>query len=422
MCGDLAEGFGEFVNDMHTKQEDLKLNLHYTSIQIPYWMGCAILSVFSSVFLLSRNFSNSQIGIVLSAANLLAAVSQPFVASFADRMQRMSLSQIAVILSGAMVLLSVALLVIRSNVVAIAVIYILLYALLMIQQPITIAIGTFFISRGYNLNFGLARGIGSFSFAVASTAAGVMLEGYSADVVLYFIIVVFAFLAIAAISVDTRKRGGKYPDLLYLEKDPKTENAADGWEKPCSLPEFIRTYKRFVLLLTGVSLIFVFHQSANSYMYQIMQNLGGTEVDAGNAVSIAAVSELPTMFLLSLILKKFRCKSMMRVAAIAFSLKSLMILFAGNIFIVDIAMSTQLLGFALHTAVSVYYVGQVIPRKDLVKGQALMTTANTVGGIIGSFAGGQMLNYLSVHAMILSGTILSIVGTIIICMTVEGKE
>ena len=71
----------------------MKLNLQYISMQIPYWMGFSVLGTFTSVFLLSRDFTNGEIGMVLSLANLLAALVQPFLASFADRMTRVRLSQ-----------------------------------------------------------------------------------------------------------------------------------------------------------------------------------------------------------------------------------------------------------------------------------------------------------------------------------------
>lgn len=48
-----------------------------------------------------------------------------------------------------------------------------------------------------------------------------------------------------------------------------------------------------------------------------------------------------------------------------------------------------------------------------------MATANTMGGIIGAFVGGQMLSFLSVSAMLLIGTMISIAGTLIVWLAVE---
>lgn len=127
------------------KTHQVKLNLQYISMQVPYWMGYSVLSTFTSVFLLSRDFTNSQIGLVLSLANLFAAIVQPFLASFADRMIRIRLSQLAAGMALVLVLFSGILLVVPKIFLIVALIYILLYACLVLLQPLTIAIGTFLL-------------------------------------------------------------------------------------------------------------------------------------------------------------------------------------------------------------------------------------------------------------------------------------
>lgn len=396
------------------KTHQVKLNLQYISMQVPYWMGYSVLSTFTSVFLLSRDFTNSQIGLVLSLANLFAAIVQPFLASFADRMIRIRLSQLAAGMALLLVLFSGILLVVPKVFLIVALIYILLYACLVLLQPLTIAIGTFFISRGYNLNFGVARGLGSLAFAAASAVTGVLIERFSSTVILYLLIGFFLFFALMTLLIDTRRHGGTYSESLIPE-----HHEEDHLEEPIGLLEFIKKYKCFIVLLAGVSLLFVFHTITNSYMFQILHPLGGTEANVGSSLSVAALSELPTMFFFSWLLRRFKIHSLMRVAAFFFSVKALLILFAGSIFLINVAQSLQMVGFAMHTMASVYYTNQIIPQKDLVKGQTLMATANTMGGIIGAFVGGQMLSFLSVSAMLLIGTMISIAGTLIVWLAVE---
>ncbi|MDT2737287.1 MFS transporter [Enterococcus pseudoavium] len=396
------------------KTNQIKLNLQYISMQIPYWMGYSVLGTFTSVFLLSRDFSNSQIGLVLALANLLAAVAQPFLASFADRMTHIRLSQLAAVMALLLVGFSGILLLLPKAFLIVAFMYILLYTCLVLLQPLTIAIGTFFISRGYSLNFGVARGLGSLAFAGAAAVTGRLIERFSPTIILYLLIGIFLFFALMAVLIDTRKQGGKYSESQITAQQP--ENQA---EEPIGLMAFAKEYRRFMLLLVGVSLLFVFHVIINSYMFQIIQPLGGSAANAGSSLSVAALSELPTMFFFSWLLKKFKIKSLMRLAACFFSVKAVLILFAGDLLLINIAQSLQMVGFAMHTMASVYYTNQIIPQKDLVKGQTLMAMANTLGGIIGSFLGGQMLSFLSVSAMLLIGTLISVIGTLIVWLSVE---
>lgn len=399
------------------KTNQIKLNLQYISMQVPYWMGYSVLGTFTSVFLLSRDFTNGQIGTVLSLANLFATIAQPFLASFADRMTRIRLSQLAAGMALLLVIFSGVLLVLPKAFLIIALIYILLYSSLVLLQPLTIAIGTFFISRGYALNFGVARGMGSLAFAVAASMTGVLIERFSATIILYLLIGFFLIFALVTLSIDTRKDGGKYSESIVPEHLQEVHTG-----EPIGLLEFAKKYKRFMFLLVGVSFLFVFHTITNSYMYQIMQPLGGTEANVGSSLSVAALSELPTMFFFSILLRRFKIHSLMRFAAVFFSVKALLVLFAGNIFLINAGQSLQMLGFAMHTMASVYYTNQIIPQKDLVKGQTLMATANSIGGIIGAFAGGHILSLFSVSAMLLIGTIISLAGTLIVLMSVEKTE
>ena len=398
------------------KTDEIKLNLQYVGMQVPYWMGYSVLSTFTSVFLLARDFTNGEIGMVLSLANLFAAVIQPFLASFADRMVRIRLSQLAAGMALLLTLFSGILLVLPKVFLIVALVYILLYMCLVLLQPLTIAIGTFFISRGHALNFGVARGMGSLAFAVASAVTGVLMENFSPTIILYLLIGFFLLFALVTLSIDTRKQGGKYSESVVVE------HLQEVHEEPIGLIDFAAKYKRFMLLLVGVSLLFVFHTITNSYMYQIMQPLGGSEANVGSALSVAALSELPTMFFFSWILRRFKIHSLMRLAAFFFSVKAVLILFAGNLFLINVGQSLQMVGFAMHTMASVYYTNQIIPQKDLVKGQTLMATANSIGVIVGAFIGGQMLSFLSVSAMLLIGTLISIVGTLIIWLAIEQKS
>ncbi|WP_407857574.1 MFS transporter [Enterococcus hailinensis] len=397
------------------KSNQVKLNLQYISMQVPYWMGYSVLGTFTSVFLLSRGFTNGQIGIVLSLANLLAAVLQPFLASFADRMERIRLSQLAAVMALFLVIFSGILIILPKVFLIVAFIYLLLYACLVLLQPLTIAIGTFFISRGYGLNFGLARGLGSLAFAGAAAGTGLLIERFSAMIILYLLIGIFLFFIVVTLAIDTRKQGGRYSASILVEDFKQTEQS----EAPIGLIAFAKKYQRFMLLLVGVALLFVFHTIINSYMFQIMQPLGGTESNVGSSLSVAAISELPTMFFFFYLLRRFKIHSLMQLAAIFFSIKAVVILFAGSIFLINVAQSLQMFGFALHTMASVYYTNQIVAQKDLVKGQTLMATANTVGGIVGAFLGGQLLSFLSVSMMLVIGTIISLVGTVIVCLTIE---
>ena len=54
-----------------------RLNLTYGAIQGTYWMYFGAILSFASVFLLGKGYTNSEIGVILAAANILAVILQP---------------------------------------------------------------------------------------------------------------------------------------------------------------------------------------------------------------------------------------------------------------------------------------------------------------------------------------------------------
>ena len=67
------------------------LNFEYACIHGTYWMLYGVVCSFSSVFLLARGYSNSEIGVILAVANVAAVVLQPAAADLADRSRKISL-------------------------------------------------------------------------------------------------------------------------------------------------------------------------------------------------------------------------------------------------------------------------------------------------------------------------------------------
>ena len=79
---------------------NLRPTAQYTAIQGSYWASYCCVVTFSSVYLLSRGFSNVQIGTLISISGLLSALLQPLVSKLADELKRMSLRQFSALLVG----------------------------------------------------------------------------------------------------------------------------------------------------------------------------------------------------------------------------------------------------------------------------------------------------------------------------------
>jgi PPP family 3-phenylpropionic acid transporter len=95
-------------------------------------------------------------------------------------------------------------------------------------------------------------------------------------------------------------------------------------------------------------------------------------------------------------------------------------LLAPNVGWIYAAQCLQFFAFAMFVPSSVYYVNQVIRGADKVKGQAGMTMAMGISGMIGNFLGGFMLDSSGgVGFMLTVGLGVSLAGLVLVLLLTE---
>ncbi len=384
------------------KQLGKKLTRHYSLIQAIYIMGYCSVYSYSAVFLLARGFSNSQVGLTLTLSCVLGLVASPAVASFADKTKKYALRSIVGALLVGMILFALLLFVIPRPVLGVGILYVILLAFFATQIPLVTTMSMDHINNGVPINFSLARGIGSFAYAVLSIVLGYLVDDFGAGVIM-LVNIALGLLALALVlSFQKARRVG--------------EDSADGDVQPSGLLGFAKHNKRFIALVGSISVLFFSHVMINSFMIQIVEHVGGSSSDMGVANSIAAILELPAMALFPLLYKKVRNAGLlMKISGLFFLLKTLVTLLAPSIFWVDAASVIQFFAYAMFIPASVYYVNEVISGADQNKGQALMGMVMGISGLVGNFLGGVMLDTSGgVIFMLTVGLGVSVVGFVML--------
>ena len=75
-------------------------------------------------------------------------------------------------------------------------------------------------------------------------------------------------------------------------------------EEEINLIKFIKRNKLFLLVNIGVAGIFFSNSIFNSFMLQIVENVGGTSEDMGRILAVMAFLEIPPLFLFESVHKK----------------------------------------------------------------------------------------------------------------------
>lgn len=382
------------------------LTLQYCILQGSYWATFCAVYAFSTVLLLSKGFTSSQVGITVALGNILGVILQPIFAGIADSSKRISLQKLTAFLCAVTALFFVLVYLLPNIFFGIAACFLLTDTFLQVTQPLVNSVSIYYVNQGISVDFGIARAVGSISYAAVSSALGYLIEQRGTNIIIFSGLLFLAIIVLALLSMPVLKEKSS-------ETHTAPENSANSVVKE-PLWHFFARYKRFTVALLGVTLLFTFHNMTNSYLIQIVQSLGGDSANMGTALSIAAISELPAMLIFSKLLKRFRSNQLLIISGFFFAIKAASYLLAGTVFQFYLTQILQMGAFALYIPASVYYVNETMESADKFKGQAVMTATNTLGGVIGSLLGGFLLDYTGITPLLSTGFILAAGGAVLL--------
>ncbi len=389
------------------------LTLQYCILQGSYWASFCAIYAFSTVLLLAKGFTSSQIGITVALGNILGVILQPFFAGIADSSKRISLQKLTAILSAVTALFFVLVYFLPNILIGIAACFLLTDTFLQVTQPLVNSVSIYYVNQGISVDFGIARGVGSISYAAASSALGYLIERKGVNIIILAGILFLMLIVLTLLSM---------PILTCQNSDAPVAQATSIGTAKESIWQFFARYKRFTIALLGVTLLFTFHNMTNNYLIQIVQSLGGNSANMGTALSIAAICELPTMLIFSKLLKYFRSNQLLILSGFFFAVKAITYLLAGTVTQFYLAQVFQMGAFALYIPASVYYVNETMEASDKFKGQAVMTATNTLGGVIGSLLGGFLLDYAGITPLLITGFILAAGGAVLLLFSCSTRK
>ena len=347
---------------------------------------------------------DSAIGLLLGGATAAGFVLQPLLAAVCDR-SRLTVRLTLLTGGGLMLLCCAALLPAAKSLTLTAAFYAVACCMAQTVPSFVNALGMAAERKGMRLNFGISRGAGSIGFGLTAQLANVLLlRGGLRTVPLYS-------LCLAAILTAT---AFCFPRTAEDAPEAETERAS-------GLGRFLRGSPRFCLLLAGAFLLFFGHNTLASYLYRVAQWKGNADAQ-GTATLLSALLELPILFGFPLLLRKAGSGAWLRLSGVFFTLRLLLTLVLPGTAGFYLAQCMQMGGFALYTVSSVYYVNEIIPVQDAVKGQSFLGAAGTIGAVAANVLGGALLDASGVPLLLTVCTIASAVGAAIVWCAVQTKK
>lgn len=373
--------------------------LQYAFVHMMLWALYGFLFSYANSYLTEHlHLSNTAAGLVLGIATGFAFLLQPILTTVVDR-TKLNVRHVSVFCSLFTAVTATAT-VLPVGDRAMMLLFAAACVGLQTLPSFANALGMEGIRGGQKINFGLARGLGSVFFGVGSKLASPLIDQFGWNAVALSGAACAGLLALA---------------VVFFPKGDRL--SAQTQEKPTGAREFFRENPKFIGLLVGVILLYIGHNALTNCMYRIAESklaAGASEVAItgamGTALMIAAVVELPMMFLFTSLVKKVRCDIWLILSAAFMTLRLILTLLLPGAIGLYIAQFAQMFGYALFAVASVYYVGTVISKRNVVKGQTYLGSGNTMGCLLAYVLCGSLIDLVGVEKMIIVSIVLSVIG------------
>ena len=382
------------------------LTLRYSATQFTYWAASSGAASFATTYLLKQELSSGIVGILLASAGLLSCLTQPVLASIADRAERFVLNKMLLMMPGLCFVCFSLQLIPRFPLVLTGVFYMIGIWSSDAMVPLLNALSVAYHQAGYPINYGASRGIGSAATAISSLVLGFIIARLGTAWIILFLL---GFRMICMVVI------AGYPKIQ--KEASQTQEAKES----CSIPYFFSAYRWYCVSLLGILFLGMYHAMTENYLIAIMGALGGDSSHIGTALFISAMVGAPVIFCFSQIRKRICDTRLLKIAAASFLLKAVLFYFAEDITTIYLLQLLQITSYAFLAPTQVYYANAKVRSCDMVKGQAFITAAYALGCSAGNFAGGQLLG-LGVDAILITGIVMALAGTVIIFTTVNKSD
>ena len=366
---------------------------------------CALLGVhtmmlcpainFAAPYLSAAQVSTKSIGILVAVSCLLAVVFQQIFGRMVDR-NLVDGKKLLLFMTAILTLASFSLVFTDGGGLK-AIIFGGLYCLTLIMMPILYSFSFFYENKGVSVNYGVARGCGSMSYAACSVILGFLVANLGIAVVP----VTYGLLGAALFAI-----------LLSMPtlKGTATKSAAPTQSRSLQLSKF----PAFRLMLVGLSLVMLFHNMLMTYFIYAIEHVGGDSSNLGIALGLAAALEIPILFLYTRIKGNTPSKYFLTASGVFFFAKAALFVVAQSVTMIYLIQCLQIVSYGLMAAARVYYVDETVGKKYETTGQAYMSATETIGIVFGSIIGGFLMQGFGVGALLWGGAVASFVG--MVCM------
>lgn len=393
----------------------MKLNGKYRMLHSCLGLICSSAFGYNAFFLAEYGFDASETGMIIALFNVLTALSLPVFGRIADRSRRFHWKNMLLIFAGAGVLIWGALL-FCSQKLLVGILFQTGGLLISCMYPMTNIICFFYAKRGLNIDYGIARGLNSLFYAVGAYVLGQLTVRMGGSVIIWMGLLICAVILWPVLRMPYLKTPEREEERKRAAEKVQTEKISGKRKKE---EKFWKKYPSFSVLVLGSVLLMTVFSLTGTFLIRLIEEVGGDSSNLGIALAICAAAEVPVLMLFSQIVKRISETKLMIFSGIMFSVKSLILLLAGNVGMIYVAQLLQPFAYALFASASVFFSDRCMEEEDEVTGQSLLSMSGSAGSVIGSLVGGWLVENSGVRMSMLAGLLTAMLTTAVIGIAVK---
>lgn len=365
-----------------------RFTIEYALIHILFQALAGIVYGFTVYYLIERGYSASMAGLCLSITNFIGFVFQPIISNFLDRSRKISVFEVTSLICIAMSIVYLFNFFVLDGSIFIFIIQIIFISLYQLIEPLLNSICNLLHLNGIEIEFGVVRALGSFSYGVICVAFGFLTNLYS-----YFSVIIGGFvfsIILTLIFIFLRN------DYSHLQKVSST-TIDKG--RLVSFSKFLKDHKYYVFVCLFLVGILFGYLSIDNFMYLVVENVGGDSSDLGLILGIKALFETFGMILFAKLVKKIDIVKLLSISAVGFIIKIASVTFSNSIFLIYLSQIAQTISFAFVFPGMVEYANKTMKKSESIRGQALFSMSICLGSVISSSICGVVSDNFGVSAM-----------------------
>lgn len=375
-----------------------KLHYQYVMLQCSFYAMSACFFGYMVPVLQTQGFNHTQIGFFLALRALFSVIFQPIIANVMDKFKSMiSFNQlIAVMIVISMMMTGIQIL--NPGFFGMTFIFMMYGVATYGMVSFIDAMSTLYFYKGQKINYPVARGAGSLSYAISAFLIGLFVAPERILVAQFFL---FFPLLFFILKID-RVKGA---DATHHESENQS----------FSYPALLRAFPFFKLFLIAIIFSFIGKELSSSFLIDVYRSLGGNNRDYGLGIFLLAASEIPAAIIFTRLADRLGIYRLMLLSFFFAFLRIFLIMLAPNLLLLNVAQMMQMLGNGLFWAGNIQFIRTILPAKDAVKAQAAVGVCYLgIGSGVGSLLSGVILEATNLMTLLATASFFSLIGFLLL--------